>query len=211
MTTVEQLAAVFSNRPVVRWKNTDLSVDEQTNVRDKPKDYLMACIELCKLIDARTVVEIGSMRQKMPHSIDSFDPRCCNDGHSTAFWSEFLGKRASIYSVDVDPNSTFVSKYRGVKFVQGDGIEFCRRFRGTIDLLFLDAWDVVQGTPYAEKHLECFEAARPNLAPRHVICVDDVDVGDGGKGRLLIPRLVEELGYFVVANGRQAILTNFVD
>ena len=51
--------------------------------------------------------------------------------------------------------------------------------------------------------------ARPKLAPKHIICIDDVDVGGGGKGRLIILKLIEEHGYFVIANGRQAIFTNF--
>jgi len=209
LTRVEDIAQRFSSRPVRRWKDTNLSVYEQTYLRDKPRDYLLACIDLCRLIDARTVVEIGSMRREMLHPIEAFNPVCCNDGHSTAFWSHGLDQSAAIYSVDTNPRSAFVSRLPGVTFVNGDGIEFCRSFPGRIDLLFLDAWDVLAGTPYAEKHLECFEVAQPKLAPRHIICIDDVDIGNGGKGRLIIPRLVEELGYSVVANGRQAIFTNF--
>lgn len=211
MSTVEKIKERFSNRAVNRWNTADLSVHEQMFVRDKPRDYLMACIELCRLIDARTIVEIGSMRTEISHPIEPFDPYCCNDGHSTAFWSYYLGDRASIHSVDIDPNSSFVSRFPGVYFVNADGIEFCHGFPGKIDLLFLDAWDVVERTPFAEKHLESFEAARPKLAQKHVICIDDVDIGDGGKGRFIVPKLVEECGYFVVANGRQAIFTNFTE
>lgn len=211
MTSVEKIAERFSGRKVKRWKDTNLSVYEQVYVRDKPRDYIMACIELCQLIDARTVVEIGSMRTAMAHSIDLFNPYCCNDGHSTAFWSHFLGKQASIYSVDINPGSSFVSQLPGVSFFQGDGIEFCRNFPGKIDLLFLDAWDVVEGIPFAEKHLDCFEVAQSKLSPRNIICIDDVDIGDGGKGKFVIPKLVEECGYFTVANGRQAIFTNFIE
>ena len=100
MTTVEKIAEYFTNRAVPRWENTNLSAHEQTFIRDKPKDYLMACIELCKRIGARTIVEIGSIRQQMHHPIESFNPYCCNNGHSTAFWSWFLGESASIYSVE---------------------------------------------------------------------------------------------------------------
>lgn len=51
MTNVKKIAARFANRAVTRWKNTDLTVDEQTLVRDKPRDYLLTCVELCRLID----------------------------------------------------------------------------------------------------------------------------------------------------------------
>jgi hypothetical protein len=209
MTNVEKIAGHFSDRDVKHWRGSNLSVYEQTFMRDKPKDYLMACIELCRLIDARIIVEIGSMRMAMSHPIESFNPYCCNDGHSTAFWSYFLGKDTSIYSVDINPQASFVSHLQGVTFVNCDGIDFCNNFPGPIDFLFLDAWDVIEGTPFAEKHLECFEVARPKLAQKNIICIDDVDIGDGGKGKLIIPKLVEECGYFVVTIGRQAIFTNF--
>ena len=86
-----------------------------------------------------------------------------------------------------------------------DGIEFLRTFPKTIDLLYLDAWDAIEGTAYAERHLEAFEAAREKLAPRSLVLVDDTDVAWGGKGRLAIPAIIRA-GYEPLVNGRQTML-----
>jgi hypothetical protein len=85
-----------------------------------------------------------------------------------------------------------------------------------IDLLFLDAWDI--DTPgYAEKHLEAYRAAEDKLATRHLLLIDDtdvdyidgrlqfVDVAVAGKGRLLVPELLDR-GYELVRTGRQTLL-----
>jgi hypothetical protein len=87
----------------------------------------------------------------------------------------------------------------------GDGIDFLKRYERSIDLLFLDAWDVVPGTAYAENHLEAYRAALPKLAPRCLVQIDDTDILNGGKGRLVIPQMIRD-GFELVTWGRQAIL-----
>jgi hypothetical protein len=42
------------------------------------------------------------------------------------------------------------------------------------------------------------------LNKTHIIAIDDTDIGDGGKGRLLIPVLKAE-GYQILLQGRQTI------
>ena len=90
----------------------------------------------------------------------------------------------------------------------GDGIKFLKDFKGTIDLLFLDAWDVHYGSPYAEKHLEAYEVAKDKLSKKHIISIDDTDIANGGKGKLLIPHLLNN-NYKLIVSGRQTMLTNF--
>jgi spermidine synthase len=85
-----------------------------------------------------------------------------------------------------------------------DGIQFLKEFGQPIDLLYLDSWDVLPGTPYAEKHAEAYEAARPRLAVSCIVSIDDTDMGSGGKGRLVIPWLIRD-GFDIVACGRQTI------
>lgn len=71
-------------------------------------------------------------------------------------------------------------------------------------MLFLDAWDVVPNSDYAENHLLAYLKAKPKLNKAHIIAIDDTDIGDGGKGRLLIPVLKAE-GYQILVQGRQTI------
>lgn len=193
---------------------------EIQKLREKPARFIAQAIELLKEIDGKVIVEIGSMRQDLKHALNEVHP-CCNDGHSSALWAQ---TGLEFHSVDIDPNCTrIVSKtlaqlgcVSNSKAYTTDGIGFLRDFEGTIDLLFLDAWDI--GTPsYAESHLEAWEAAKDKLAATHIILIDDTDVDyvgkelefiDGamaGKGRLLIPRLIQE-GYEVLTAGRQTLL-----
>jgi len=46
--------------------------------------------------------------------------------------------------------------------------------------------------------------AKDKLNARNIIAVDDTDIGNGGKGRLLLPVLKEE-GYNILVSGRQTI------
>ena len=99
----------------------------------------------------------------------------------------------------------------------GDGIKFLNDFKGTIDLLFLDAWDI--GTPnYAQNHLLAFKAAEPKLNKSHIVLIDDTDINwtqekglhndeesMGGKGAAVIPYLLNK-GYEVIFKGRQTCL-----
>jgi hypothetical protein len=116
-----------------------------------------------------------------------------------------------VFTVDIDPLASALTQqicmsHANVTVVTGDGISFLENFSDEIDLLYMDAWDVVPGTPFAEKHLEAFEVALPKLnTTGHMILIDDTDIAEGGKGRLLVPRLLE-LGYALIMKGRQTLL-----
>ena len=186
-----------------------LSSAEQTG-RDCPRDYIHKAIALLGDDEKpATIVELGSMRSPLTHPIGE-SRSCCGDGHSTYLFGE-SGHR--VFSIDVNPEATRIASVAcaalpNVSVVTGDGIEFLRGFTGPIDLLYLDAWDVVHDTPYAEKHAEAFDAARDKLAERHLVLIDDTDIASGGKGRILIPRL-DELGYKKVFDGRQTLYASF--
>ena len=188
-----------------RFSYTDLTLEEQL-ARGKPKKYLEAAIELFRALDGKTIVEIGCMRQPMNHPMSELHPKCCNDGHSTVFW---CSTGAQVYSVDIDFKAVRIAKksireYRNGKVLWTDGHKFLKKFKSRIDLLFLDAWDVLPGTQYAENHLLAYLAAKDKLRDRNIIAIDDTDVGGGGKGRLLLPVLQAE-GYDILVSGRQTI------
>jgi hypothetical protein len=178
--------------------------------REFPRAYLKRALDLLgQPPPTRTIVEIGSLRHPLNHDLEVETGQvCCLYGHSTLYWAR-SGHR--VFSVDVDAAASDLTRkvcsgLDNVSVVTADGIEFLRTFSDSIDFLYLDAWDVVPGTPFAEKHLEAFETARRKLGAQHAILIDDTDIEDGGKGRLLIPRLIE-LGYERVTQGRQTLLT----
>ena len=192
------------NHTEKKFKHIDLTLAEQQE-RGKPKKYLEAAIELFQAISGKTIVEIGCMRQPMTHAMSEIHP-CCNDGHSTYFW---CATGAQVFSVDIDFKAVrtarkSVREFKNGKVLWKDGLRFLKKFKGKIDLLFLDAWDVLPGTQYAENHLLAYLAAKDKLSERNIIVIDDTDVGDGGKGRLLLPVLEAE-GYEILVSGRQTI------
>jgi len=193
---------------------TQLNFYQQTYVRDKPYRYLRKMQQLLAQTKCSTIVEIGSCRSALTHDLTTIDPRCCNDSHSTFFWCETTCR---VNTVDVNPmcethlQKAYAEKRLRVKgklnICNEDGLEFLKEYDDPlpIDFLFLDAWDVVEGTDYAEKHLEAYETAFPHLnKDRCFISIDDTDISNGGKGRLLIPKLIND-GWMMLYRGRHTV------
>ncbi len=117
---------------------------------------------------------------------------------------------AQVYSVDISASNTKMTKeickeFKNLTAVTEDGVKFLKSFNKSIDLLFLDAWDAVPGTRYAESHLEAYLAAKPKLHDKSLILIDDTDIDNGGKGRLVIPQAIKD-GYKIIFSGRQTLL-----
>jgi len=175
--------------------------------RAVPRPYLRVASTLIGEFGFKTVVEAGTARRPMNHPLDGFDPDCCCEGHSTIF---FALTGADVFTVDINPRCAEllvpeVRKHRNLHVYTADALWFLRRFDRAIDVLYLDAWDVVEGTGYAEKHMEAYRAALPLLAPRCLVLIDDTDILNGGKGRLVIPQMIRD-GFDLVTWGRQAML-----
>jgi hypothetical protein len=188
------------------YENIELTYEQQTYERGKPIKYLEMTIKLFNAIDGRSIVEIGCMRILLTHPISEMHPECCNDGHSTYFWCT---TGANVISVDIDRTAVSQARksckgFKNCKILHKDGIKFLEKFKGKIDLLFLDAWDVIPNTPYAENHLLAYLKAKDKLSRTNIISIDDTDVGGGGKGRLLVPVLKAD-GYQILVQGRQTI------
>jgi hypothetical protein len=204
------------------WRIETLSAEQQTHERCKPQPYIFTTLEILAAIGGRTIVELGALRQAMtPPCVARFAapgpaftaPACCNDGHSTYYWAR---SGLEVHTIDVDPRcrAEVEGSYRNLGeplppnlhlHIPADGIDFLASFGGTIDLLYLDGWEV--GAPgFAERHLEAFEAARPRLAPLHLVSIDDTDFDtpEGGKDALLTPVLLAE-GYVPLLRGRQTV------
>jgi protein-L-isoaspartate O-methyltransferase len=137
----------------------------------------------------RLIVEIGSIRQRGNLS---------GDGYSTVAWAQHA---EAVYSVDVDSVATALTleetaEFGNVTAVTADGIQFLEHFAEPIDLLYLDAWDAfLPGSQ--ENHLRAYLAARKCLHELSLILIDDTDLGDQSKGRLVIPRALDD-GYSVI-------------
>mgnify|MGYP003115052652 CR=1 FL=1 len=207
----------------------DVLTPEENDLRNYPAPWIKKTIEFLHLINAKTIVEIGSTRMELTrncvHYYDNCEsltpkdaPPCCQDGHSTYFWAR---EGFTTYTVDIDPHctQTLESQYthhlnesipENLKIcIPEDGVGFLQNFPEQIDFLFLDGWD--KGTEnYAENHLAAFIAAEDKLSQNHLISIDDTDFNtpSGGKDKLLTPCLIER-GYIRLLWGRQILFFKY--
>lgn len=210
------------------WYTDSLSGEDYDIRRSKPASYIKTTISIAKLLNMKTVVEIGSTRfavsEKCVNYFDSsptdayISPPCCCDGHATYFWA-----RAGFETHTVDISEHCIN---GINWSYGnlneaipsnlhlhipeDGINFLENTDLNIDILYLDGWD--KGTPdYAENHLRAYFAAQDKLSTIHLILVDDTDfiTPNGGKDKLLSPYLIDH-NYRILFNGRQTLFMNSI-
>lgn len=189
--------------------------------REYPKPYIERAIKMIKNKTYPFILEIGCCRQNFSHDVDRETCFGCCDGHSTYL---FARTRSWVDSVDINPDHISVAKmvcsnYKNVTFHNIDAIEFAKNeIIRHYDLLFLDAWDVDM-PECAEKHLEFYNVFKDKISDKCLILIDDTDLYYdqekkeyfpdpeclSGKGKLLIPRLIED-GYEIVFKGRQTLL-----
>lgn len=225
MSILQQINHLLLNFKIDKkyWTYDNLTGEDYDIRRSKPAPFIKKTIEIAKLLNLKTVVEIGSTRLSSSQKcVDYFDsspidayisPPCCCDGHATFFWAR---EGFEVHTVDIDPNCL-----NGVNWcysnigaqppnnlhihIPQDGVSFLENFTSNIDILYLDGWD--KGTPnFAENHLKAFVAAQSKLSPIHLVLIDDTDfvTPDGGKDRLLSPFLLQN-GYSLLFNGRQTL------
>ena len=202
------------------FETSNLTVYEQTYVRDKPQRFLKKVLDFSQnLIHLSNVVEIGSSRSVLNHDIEEINPICCNDSHSTFFWTRL--SNAMIHTVDINHMCKTVIKSANnagfltfgentrLKVHIQDGINFLTNYaknklNPSIDFLFLDAWDV--GTfEYAESHLQAYMVIKEKLSDKCLISIDDTDLQNNGKGKLLLPVLLKD-SFVILYKGRHTIL-----
>lgn len=229
MTAYQQLNELIYNFKInKKYWDTDYLTGEDYDIRrSKPAPYLNITIKIAKLLNLKTVIEIGSTRLSSSQKcIDYFDsdpidafisPPCCCDGHATFF---FTRAGFEVYTVDINEHCI-----NGVNWcysniglnsipqnlhihIPQDGISFLENFKSKIDILYLDGWD--KGTlNFAENHLLAYQASKNKLSDIHLITIDDTDfiTNDGGKDKILSPFLIKQ-GYTMLFNGRQTLFIN---
>lgn len=172
--------------------------------REYPQQSLHAVASLFNRFNGNTIVEIGGLAM-LPS-----DPKWDRYGGSTLVWAQRTSAE-TIHTVDVnskvvDQTCELAKDYPQVQVSHMDGIKFLESFDGSIDLLYLDAWDAVHGTPYKEHHRNAFIAAMPNLHEKSFVLIDDTDIDGLGKGEFVIPLAIGH-GFHMWWQGRQTLLS----
>ncbi len=171
-------------------------------------DTFVQALDLIKERNLQTLVETGTSRSGLEW--------CASDGCSTIIFSDYLEEfSGTLYSVDI--NREAITKAQSVLieeeaesdivFIESDSITFLEEFNHPIDFLYLDSYDFECGNPEPSQqhHLREIEAAYPHLHENSVVMIDDCELPHGGKGKYVIPFLLER-GWRVIANKYQVLL-----
>lgn len=208
LVSVLLLAAIL--RKAFRYKTLAPLLPRKYNF-GKRRDTLNEVLRLMDERNAKTLVETGVARMGLAKSK--------GDGASTIVFGLWANKNdAHLYSVDIDPEATkrageAVSEMGlsdSVTLVTSDSVAYLDEFTDTVDFLYLDSYDyhktdtAIQ-TASQEHHLKEIKAIEGCLHDDTIILIDDCDMPNGGKGKLVIERLTAQ-GWKVHMSEYQVIL-----
>ena len=163
----------------------------------KRRDTLREVLRLLDERGAKVLLETGVARMGLEKSK--------GDGASTivfGLWAK--NNDAHLYSVDIDPEATrragvavdAMGLGDSVTLVTSDSVEYLDEFTDTVDFLYLDSYDYHKTDTAIQKasqdhHLKEINAIEGCLHDDTVILIDDCDLPNGGKGKLVIQYLTE--------------------
>jgi hypothetical protein len=197
-------------RKLVRFKTLAPLLPRRYNF-GKRRDTLREVLRLLGERGATTLLETGVARMGLEKSK--------GDGASTIVFGLWAKQNdAHLYSVDIDPEATeragqAVAKMDlsdSVTLVTSDSVAYLDEFTDMVDFLYLDSYDyhktdtAIQTASQAH-HLKEIEAIEGCLHEDTVILIDDCDMPNGGKGKLVIERLTAN-GWKVHMSEYQVIL-----
>ena len=190
-------------RKLVRYKTLSPLLPAKYNF-GKRRDTLREVLRLLDERDAKVLVETGVARMGLEKSK--------GDGASTIVFGLWASQNnAHLYSVDIDPEATTkageataaMGLDNHVTLVTSDSVEYLESFTDAVDFLYLDSYDYQQASQ--AHHLKEIEAIEGCLHDDTVILIDDCDMPNGGKGKLVIERLTAN-GWTVHMSEYQVIL-----
>ena len=197
-------------RKLVRFKTLAPLLPRRYNF-GKRRDTLREVLRLLGERGATTLLETGVARMGLEKSK--------GDGASTIVFGLWAKQNdAHLCSVDIDPEATeragqAVAKMDlsdSVTLVTSDSVAYLDEFTDMVDFLYLDSYDyhktdtAIQTASQAH-HLKEIEAIEGCLHEDTVILIDDCDMPNGGKGKLVIERLTAN-GWKVHMSEYQVIL-----
>ncbi|RZV35973.1 MAG: class I SAM-dependent methyltransferase [Chromatiales bacterium] len=163
----------------------------------KRRDTLREVLRLLDERGAKVLLETGVARMGLEKSK--------GDGASTivfGLWAK--NNDAHLYSVDIDPEATrragvavdAMGLGDSVTLATSDSVEYLDEFTDTVDFLYLDSYDYHKTDTAIQKasqdhHLKEINAIEGCLHDDTVILIDDCDLPNGGKGKLVIQYLTE--------------------
>jgi len=150
-----------------------------------------------------TIVETGCIRSK-----DNWK----GDGQSTVIWNHFIKVKGGTFcTIDINLDAVILAQNLcpETDCLCGDSVETLNKYKGSIDLLYLDSSHRIDTNahPAALQCLFEFLAARQRLTSGSIIFIDDSPITDSGeilgKG-LYIAQYMKRLNIYPFTTGYQA-------
>lgn len=162
----------------------------------KRRDMFRKVLALLNAINAKTLIETGTSREGL-HGAKS-------NGAATIVFGKWAKlNNAILHSVDISQESVRVSQEEvdgqqltnSVRVHLSDSIIFLENFKGHVDFLYLDSYDygndpIVQ-VKSQEHHLKEFLAIENQLQDTSLVLIDDCDLPNGGKGKLVVEYMLK--------------------
>jgi predicted O-methyltransferase YrrM len=197
-------------RKMVRYKTLSPFLPRKYNF-GKRRDTLRAVLDLLDQRNAKNLVETGAARGGLAKSK--------GDGASTVVFGLWASQHdAHLHSVDIDPAATEeagnavreLGLQDSVTLVTSDSVAFLESYDKPVDFLYLDSYDYHKTDSAIQQasqqhHLKEIEAIEQRLHDDTVILIDDCDMPNGGKGKLVIDKLTKR-GWQVYLSAYQVIL-----
>ncbi|MEL7269100.1 MAG: class I SAM-dependent methyltransferase [Bacteroidota bacterium] len=176
----------------------------------KRRDTFRQTMDLMQRTQAKIIVETGTSREGLKGAK--------SNGAATLVFGKWAKENgAFVHSVDISEASVAkaqeeVTRQHLDDFVQlhlSDSLVFLENFDSAVDLLYLDSYDYSNDLEVQRKsqehHLAEFKNIEGKLHDKSIVLIDDCDLPNGGKGKLVIDYM-EKNGWKIVTEAYQVLL-----
>lgn len=157
----------------------------------KRRDTFLKCLELLDKCQAKVIIETGTSREGL-HGAKS------NGAATIVFGKWAKQNNAIVHSVDISEKSIKASQMEvdkqnldtHINIHHSDSVAFLNDFNEQVDFLYLDSYDYNNDPEVQRKsqehHLKEFHAIENQLHENSFVLIDDCDLPNGGKGKLVV-------------------------
>lgn len=176
----------------------------------KRRDSFRLTMKLMAKADAKVIVETGTSREGLRGAK--------SNGAATIVFGKWAKENGGfVHSVDINQESvknaqTEVDRQglsEVVKIHLSDSVQFLSNFEKSVDLLYLDSYDYSSDVEVQKKsqehHLKEFKAIEDRLHKNSIVLIDDCDLPNGGKGKLVIKYMLKN-DWKIVLDAYQVLL-----
>src|SRR5690606_8486709 len=163
----------------------------------KRRDTFQKSLSLLYQIKGKVIIETGTSREGL-HGAKS-------NGAATIVFGKWAKQNdAFVHSVDINEKSIATAQKEVndqglaefVRIHHSDSVAFLKKFTEPVDFLYLDSYDYSDDPEVQiksqEHHLKEFMAIENLLHPNSIVLIDDCDLPNGGKGKLVVDHMMKK-------------------